>query len=620
MERAFTKSLLLTFLFLVSISCSKSKEEAQPDILGKVSGTVYNEFDQPLDDVTIKIKGNNFEKSALTVNGGFSFKNLKVGQYVLSASMPNFLDMSSTLNITDEQEVVHDVHLKSGDAYLQISDSLITSSYQSGSAYVNIKSNTTWAVHSDVKWVTLSETNGAGSKQIRINWSGNESMENRASVIEISAGSISKIVKVTQSSKLRIISSVGLPGNGAKEIEDSVFVKFNKEVKVKRITPRLETCQSSIEHSYTKDKSGVKFSYACAKLGGTYSFDIVVEDTDGISSSESIQVDFFTKELKLQGRIVNYFVDEDDNSYWVLTAVPNIIYKVSMEDLSVKHKFNISYEPSGLALNYATGELYVYNYSPEIHVHNINSGALNRVIKVPRDEDAHPNYSKVYIYDLEFTKSGLGVLLTKFPETQELRWWMIDSRKNDLIYKDEQRDLFGLDKFGEVHVNYDKSKLFLSPPGSHVIVTFDQQTQKFTQYVSAQNERGMFIKPNRRDNSVYSGQQYNQFVVNLASGYKTPRSQFECGYDASADFSYKANETDIIYFCNDEYLRVVDYRAMQIPTWYSVVPNLRGATSTTDGRYLLIYKADDYFEGGSNFEGDGTPFISYIYQFSTDIL
>lgn len=562
MVKVFKQALWLTIIILALLRC-KEIEDVQPEILGSISGKVYNQFSQPLEDVTIRITGNNYEKSIVTENGLFEFKSLRIGQYVLSASKVHYLDMSSTIHITNETPIIQDVQLKTGKAYLNVSDSLVTVTSGQGSMNLKIESNTSWALLSTKDWIGISKKNGEGNNEISISWNKNEDLTLRNGLIEISAGSIRKTIKIIQSSKLQILEYLGLPGNGKKGIVDSVLVKFNKEIKVKRIIPKWEICQSNLAFTYTNDKHGFKFSYACAALGGVYPFEIEVEDMEGAVSYETINVGFYLKKIEIQGSIVNYFVNEDDNSYWLITATPHRIYKIAMKDLTILKSFDLSFRPKHAALNYLTNELYVMDDSPDITVLSSEYGAVKRVVTVLPETDDHPDYPSIYPYDIKFTKNGLGIILLGSPESSGIRWRVVDSRKNDFMYRHKQFGYVEKNKyayFADIHFNYDKSKLLLMDPyGSAVIVIFDQYTETLTEYMPPSFTRGAFIKPNRKNSKIYSGQLYNQLIVDPINSYHSLETVLDNRNDGTADFSYKENEPEVIYFWDNNYIQVLDY-------------------------------------------------------------
>lgn len=606
---------MLLFLAVITYNSCDKKEDALPEVFGSVGGTVYNEFGQPLNGITVTVKGDGTSKSVLTANGAYEFKSLKVGRYEISVSQPHYIGVSSVVNIPDEQKVLEDFYLKRGEEFLTVSDTLVNAASSLGWRELEINSNTNWTVHADADWIKTSKSEGSGNGEVRVNWTQNDAAESRIGLVSVSAGTINKLFKVKQAAKLMVLSYAGIPGNGAASEEDSVYVKFNKKVKLKTIRPHLETCLSAANTTYTDNNFGIKFSYACAKLGGEYTFDLEVEDEDSQISKHVLKVGFYSRKIEVPGRIVNHFVDESNKTYWVLTASPNSVYELAMSDLGLKHKFNLSFEPKGLAINYLTNELYVYQDSPIISVLNRTTGVLKREITIPADPGDHPDHPTIYPYDFEFTNNGLGILLLGAKGSSALSWRMIDSQKNDTFYKHDQHDFFGTTTyayFDYAHVNYNKSKLLLMPSyGSANIAIFDQHTQKITSYVPPKFTRGVFITPNRKDDRIYMGQLYNQLIVNPTTGFASSESFLDNRENGSADFSYKANEENVIYFCDNDYIRVLDYNRIHTNAWYSVVYGLRGATSTTDGKYLLAYNAQNWYYTRGN---------SFVIQFSTDIL
>ncbi|MFD2247525.1 carboxypeptidase regulatory-like domain-containing protein [Pontibacter ruber] len=602
------------FLIVATYNSCEKKEEALPEVFGSVAGTVYNEFNQPLDGVTVTVTGNGINKKVSTANGLYEFKSLRVGRYELSVAQPNYIGLSSAINIPNEQTVIENFYLKSGEEYLTLSDTLAKAMPTLGFRELSIQSNSSWTIHTDADWLTISKAAGSGNSQVMVNWTENKTAESRTGLVKVFAGSIQKQFKVRQAAKLSIVAHAGIPGNGAKSVADSVYVRFNKKVKTIKVKPHLQTCISGINTTYTDNNSGVRFSYTCAELGGEYTFDLEVEDEDGLNSKHVLKAGFYSRKLEVPGNIVNYYVDELNKTYWVLTASPDAIYELAMSDLEVKRKFNIAFEPKGLALNHLTNELYVYQDSPILSVLNRTSGMLKRELTIPADPGDHSDHPTVYPYDFKITGNGLGVLLLKAKGSSALSWRMIDTQNNDYFYKHEQHSFFGedaYDAFLQVEENHDRSKLLFSIPyGSAKVAILDQNTRRFTSYMPPEYTRGVFITPNRKDDRLYIAQLYNQNIVNLATGFSGRQSYVDNRENGSADFSYKANDANVIYFCDNEYLQVLNYDRVKTDTWYSVVYGLRGATATTDGKYLLAYNSQNWYYTRGN---------SYIVQFSTDI-
>jgi hypothetical protein len=193
---------------------------------------------------------------------------------------------------------------------------------------------------------------------------------------------------------------------------------------------------------------------------------------------------------------------------------------------------------------------------------------------------------------------------------------MLDSRNNDAIYKHPQ---YGTDNyasppqfqwFGRIHPNHDKSQLLL-PTGDYAsaFAVFDQATERVTPYVPPVNDRSGFIRPNRKDGRVYLGGYY-QLIVDPSNGYVSAQSRLDDRNDGSGDFSYREDEPETAYYCDNEYLRVVDYRSAAIKASYTVDYGMRGTTATSDGKYLILYRREpDYKEGT-------TDFYSTVFQFS----
>jgi endoglucanase len=82
---------------------------------------------------------------------------------------------------------------------LTVAKEELTLAKGSGTTVLDIKSNVDWTVTSSQSWCTLSLSSGeAGTKQITVAVTENTTNDNREAVITITAGSLSKQIKVTQ--------------------------------------------------------------------------------------------------------------------------------------------------------------------------------------------------------------------------------------------------------------------------------------------------------------------------------------------------------------------------------------------------------------------------------------
>lgn len=491
--------------------------------------------------------------------------------------------------------------------FLHLSDSVRTVNSYVGSYFVTIKSDAVWEARTTSDWVKLSYDKSENGI-LSINWMENEGVSTRIGVVEVLSGNTRKTFRVIQHPVLQIIETSGVLGNIETKEADSVQVRFNQKVKVKSIQANYNFCTTDIKFNYTHNNQGVVFNYSCANMGGAYPFVMDVEDFEGKVIKKSFQVSFYDDRLDIQGSIVNHYVDDANDSYWVLTSNPNTVAEISMEDLSLKSKTLIGVVPRGMALNHLKDELYIFGQSPDIQVLDRRTGMLKRVVKVS-EGDVHPA-------NVKFTKNGLGILMlvSSYGHTP-YTWRILDSRQNDKIYEHPQLGASGEESFvnfSSIHESFDKTKLHLTlPDGLAGIITFDQATEQLTKHVLPASNEWRFIRTSRKSSHIYVAQRFSQYIFNPASGNTSATTNVSMDGTSTADFSYDGNEPDIIYGFKDNYLLKLSHSTSQTQGRYGFIWQLRGTTTTLDGKFLLAYKPD------VNVNTGGAGSDSYIYRFST---
>ena len=124
------------------------------------------------------------------------------------------------------------------------------------------------------------------------------------------------------------------------------------------------------------------------------------------------------------------------------------------------------------------------------------------------------------------------------------------------------------------------------------IGTFDPQLMKFSNYKPTKRTRGVFITPSRKNGDVYSGQLYNQLIVNPATGFESLESYKDNRSFGSVDFCYKPGRDQTIYFVEEGHIEVMDYVTRSSPVNYDAIYFLNGTTATLDGKYLIVNRHD----------------------------
>lgn len=608
----FRKFFFISITLFSFFSCQKDKVTKSGELLVRTQ----NEFDQSLSDVSLILENNSFRVIELTgAEGEKLFEELPVGDYTIRIEKEGYISQSHEILINPDIQTEKDFRLIAGETTLAISDTLFHVSSNKSNKDFTVSSNAIWNVKVNAPWVTTSISQGEGEKEVEINWDNYEGDSPRKAIIEITTGSLEKEIRIIQEPPVKVLKTTGILGNMVNQTTDSVSVIFNQEIKVKGLTSEVDYCVSEINYKYASENREIRFSYGCGELGGTYPFTINLEDKLGQNYSKSIDVDFFSKGIKIQGQIKDYYVEDDNNSYWVITFSPNNIYEIDLSSLEVKRviKLKANSEPIKFTLNEYNQKFYcLYKREYAIQVVDKISGSEERNIIIRPDNHDHPQSPKIYPDNIGFTQSGVGIVIMN-DDRGNRRWKFIDSANQDSIWHDEQ--LSQENNIGNIYSSFDKTKLLLTGRyGTALIMIFNPQNFSFTNYLPPSTTRGVFIKPHRQNNRIYSAQLYNQLIVDPTSNYSSKESFLDNRDQGTADFSYKSGESEVIYFCDAYNFQVLDYSSQQTLIWYSVIAGLEGATSTLDGQHFILFKR------GKNYIGGTTDFESQVIQINTDIL
>lgn len=625
------RRLLFLYLFasLTLFSCKK-EDLVQPEVkVGDVKVTVSNEFGQPIEGAEITIgTRNNMTDS----EGECLFKNLAVKEYEISVSKQSFLPRILKITVVEDIITYVNVTLDTGDAFLNLSESIRYVFSEVGSFNVEVQSNAEWKVETTSSWLESSILIGAGNDIVRISYL--ESLEDtiRTDSILFMSDTIVKKLLVKQYGPIKLIENQGILADDNQGIPDSVYVLFNKPISVNNIVSHWSTCDCDINYTQTKDKKGVFFSFSCAELGGSYPFSISVSDLAGNEATFEIDATFYDVKRDIDGYITDFLFLNQDKEVLISTFNPSRIIKYSIESDSIIQTYDLSslMAPINLVWNPYNSKIYVMGNAdpnavfihtnvnmPEVYTLDHETGDISLAFISEPDEEDHPQYPANIPYDIGFTRTGLGVILLKANGTTVLRWKLIDSSKNDSIYKypyyDEVVDEWS--DFHSVHLNYDGYKLYLTQPDGDVDYgIFDAVSSYMSILRPSSVTRSEEITANRKEEEFYARQLYDQFIIDL-SGNLSQITYMDSRHGGHADFSYRENEDNIIYLCEEisfvdsrNSFRVLDYNTRTLLKSSDVIDGLLKFSSTIDGKYAIAYIPRS---GGSE--------PSSLYIFRTDM-
>ncbi|OFX45468.1 MAG: hypothetical protein A2X15_13890 [Bacteroidetes bacterium GWB2_32_14] len=603
------RKLLLIILFsTILISCNK--EEDKLEYYGNLEGIVSNEYNQPLAGVTVNLGEFQYETQ---LYGRYVFKNIPVDNYQISFSKETFITASQLVSITRNETVNLNITLIIGENSLEISDSIYDVSNIAGSNYIHIYSNSSWVINNDCSWISTSEKEGCGSLNIRLNWEENLSSMNRIGTVEVVCGNISKKIIIKQDYALNLVDFQGIIGNHAVGIKDSIILKFNKPIEVNYIKSRgaWEYCIDNIK--LTNDKKGVSGVFTCAELGGNYPVVFSVNDEKGVKLESEVEVSFFHSKIDFEGYITDFEIINDNQDILISTFNPNRLYKYSIMENKIINVLNLDdiIAPTKFTINpfnnliYIIGadpsSTYVYTQSniPYIYLVDGNLNSIQKSIEIKPIASDNIVYPAIIPYDLCFSKNGVGIVLLKINGSTGRKSRIIDSSNNDTTYWNNS-----LIEFSEVYANYDKTKLVTRGSGAKIYI-FDSGNLEFNEIIPSIGALPQYITVNKKNNSIYLGFGMEQCIIDFAGNAISEVSYIDNGWFGSADFSYRDNEEEFIYYYDINFFQLLDYNSATTLMWTDVLSDLKQLTSTTDGKYLITYKLNS----------DGS---SSLYLFDTD--
>lgn len=627
----------LLFLYLISfltvfMSCNEDEKEISRS--GSLKVYVSNEFGQSIEEVTVVVGSH----SRTTVSGEVYFPNLPIGEHELSLSKSSYVPISRPIEIREKKTTEIEIHLVAGQAFINISEPHINISHVNGSVTVDIQSNSSWGIDNNSSWLESSISKGEGNATVNISYLKNKGDTIRKDSIYFISDTVKRKLIIEQSFPLRIMKIEGILGNQELDIKDSVFILFNKPVDVESIQSNWEYCHSAINYSQENDQKGIKFTYACAELGGEYPFSIRIKQDGGVPIVENIEVPFYESKLDIEGFISDIILIEEDKEVLIATLTPSRIIRYSIERDTIiqTYDFSTTLAPLKIVYNaysdlvYVMGDSDPYAFSPtvspctspKVYSLNYKTGNINLAFQAYGDEFDHPSHPVNVPYDIGFTHTGLGVVLLRSNGTSAIRWKIIDSSNNDSIYNYpdyNETNITRLTYFNSVHTNFDASKLYITQAyGGVDYGIYDGQDGSMSIIQPSSTTRGDQITAHKKEEKLYVRQLYDQFVMDL-EGNLSGISYLDSRHDGKADFSYRQNEDNIIYICEAQSFTgypnrflMLDYNATSTLMSSSVIEGLQEFSSTIDGKYGVAYKLNsDVSSSFYKFKTD--MFYSHVY-------
>ncbi|TVQ10266.1 MAG: hypothetical protein EA361_14230 [Bacteroidetes bacterium] len=595
--KKFKSTFLLLFMLTLFTSCVK-EIEAEEIPIGNLSGIVIDKFDNPLKDATISLPDYTLRTNA---QGEFSGL-IPVGEYSVSVSRDKYLTQVTKIKISRDETTSLIFILEVGEPEISISDDHFSFSEDSGVFHVEVTSNADWTVVNNSDWIS-GPGSGGGNMTVEFAYTENESAEPRSDTLYFVSGTAQSQLVVNQEKKLAIIHVEGISGNLDNVTRDSVYVLFNKPISVIVISSNWNSWSTNT-YKLTDDSHGVRFEYWPASLGREHPFNIRVKDNFEKTHSLDFGVPFFDTRMTIEGFISDFIMINDDKEVLVAAYNPSRLIRYSLLKDSILQTYDLSQYISPLKLSYSPNNSSVYIMGslpdaslyntrinrPDIYRFDWQTGAIVKATTIEKEINDPSQHPTIIPFDLEFTQSGLGIVLLKSNGNNNLDYKLIDNNDNYQLsnYNNIGSDINPEDRFTCVHRNFDNTKLFLRLNNTVKYGIFESSTLHITTVVPPYVSLGQFITPSRKEDKFYVAQLNEQFIIDT-QGNISQITELDNRNGPSADFNYRDNEEKIIYYINNEYFRVMNHNnGNQIMSAIGR-SNQKNLTSTLDGNYIITH-------------------------------
>jgi hypothetical protein len=270
---------------------------------------------------------------------------------------------------------------------------------------------------------------------------------------------------------------------------------------------------------------------------------------------------------------------------------PNKLFHISADSLKIISTTDLDYPPWNIAYNMYNNLLYISSYDPaeyyyddHIYVHN-TTGEFVKSIKLKNEFPG--NAPAIYSSHLCFASNGYGVILVGNAHGGYLSK-IINSAENDSIYMYPQTiNYFESDN---AYLAYDHNRILLKPPFSNSpIRILDATTHQISTFDTDLITGILFLAPSKINDEVYFGHIYEQCIMSLDDHSSSKISYLDCRFNGSADFAYRDGEEKLVFYCDDNYLRLLDYTNAATLMKSDNIYNLRNFNVTKDGSAAYAY-------------------------------
>lgn len=583
-------------LACVWVACSENNEEPEIEriLYGELEVCVRNEFDQNLEGAKV---ASGSISATTNKEGVCRILALTEGTHKIEVSKEGFVGTTEQVTLKYGVPEYLTVKLKAGDTVLSVDQTELKFQRKGGKQEISIESNVGWTVEASDDWITLNVKDGGGNAKVEVQVEENNDSVRRGEVI-ITAGDKKKTVNVLQAEPIRIMDiryELGSDG-----ISDFFEIDYNMPIFLDGKIEEPWNTSTEFQPVSLNERKTLRLNYDHLWLGGEYTFTIPVKNADGDTYNDPVTIKVYTSKWRYEGRFRFFHLDNDGKTAWATTREPNRLLQISLEDGSIVKSFDLPRAPGDFTVNPYNGLLYVTftdqlfsEYHSAIAVIDPKTGKW--VHEIPFDFMDDEQYPMIYPFDIEFTKQGWGMVLVCSKQTSGHLWCYMDSADDHRIIRSPEIT----DSFGEVHPNYDQTKLVTFSPFKiaemFLVDGVDSQPTpyKFTKYTYGNFTRKVFHR--KRNSLFFAAPPYFQFILDVDTDTYSELT-YASSFDAFADFDYTVTDSNRLWYFYDDngmHLYILD---MDKATWLFQQPTewygMHAVHSLMDEKHLLVLNVD----------------------------
>lgn len=583
-------------LACVWVACSENNEvpEIERILYGELEVCVRNEFDQNLEGAKV---ASGSISATTNKEGVCRILALTEGTHKIEVSKEGFVGTTEQVTLKYGVPEYLTVKLKAGDTVLSVDQTELKFQRKGGKQEISIESNVGWTVEASDDWITLNVKDGGGNAKVEVQVEENNDSVRRGEVI-ITAGDKKKTVNVLQAEPIRIMDiryELGSDG-----ISDFFEIDYNMPIFLDGKIEEPWNTSTEFQPVSLNERKTLRLNYDHLWLGGEYTFTIPVKNADGDTYNDPVTIKVYTSKWRYEGRFRFFHLDNDGKTAWATTREPNRLLQISLEDGSIVKSFDLPRAPGDFTVNPYNGLLYVTftdqlfsEYHSAIAVIDPKTGKW--VHEIPFDFMDDEQYPMIYPFDIEFTKQGWGMVLVCSKQTSGHLWCYMDSADDHRIIRSPEIT----DSFGEVHPNYDQTKLVTFSPFKiaemFLVDGVDSQPTpyKFTKYTYGNFTRKVFHR--KRNSLFFAAPPYFQFILDVDTDTYSELT-YASSFDAFADFDYTVTDSNRLWYFYDDngmHLYILD---MDKATWLFQQPTewygMHAVHSLMDEKHLLVLNVD----------------------------